>query len=381
MDFSTAEELTRLVQADRVHHSLYTDPVIFELEMDRLFGRAWLLLGHESQVRKAGDFFTTRMGREPVIVTRDAAGRLQVLVNRCTHRGTLDCHEAMGSARQFVCPYHGWTFEPDGALRVVPVPQGYAPDADKKMSELGLARVPRVESYRGFIFASLAANGPSLKEFLGPLHRSFDDMVDRAPDGELEMAGGVFKHAYNGNWKLVIENHLDGVHPAYVHSSSVFAGREAPDPGVAGAAGGTERYADIAVRQMRQNGAPEQVWENIGVWTADWGHGFLGDYHSDSRLVVGLDNPVFAEYRARLVARHGEARTKEILGVTRWNTIVYPSTSFMSQFRQLRIVHPLAVDRTVVYTYCFKLKGAPEQMFRDTVAFANVVNGTASWVL
>ena len=381
MDFSTAEELTRLVQADRVHHSLYTDPVIFELEMDRLFGRAWLLLGHESQVRKAGDFFTTRLGREPVIVTRDAAGRLQVLVNRCTHRGTLVCHEARGSARQFVCPYHGWTFEPDGALRVVPVPQGYAPDADKKMSELGLARVPRVESYRSFIFASLAASGPSLKEFLGPLHRSFDDMVDRAPDGELEMAGGVFKHAYNGNWKLVIENHLDGVHPAYVHSSSVFAGREAPDPGVAGAAGGTERYADIAVRQMRQNGAPEQVWENIGVWTADWGHGFLGDYHSDSRLVVGLDNPVFAEYRLSLVARHGEARTREILGVTRWNTIVYPSTSFMSQFRQLRIVHPLAVDRTVVYTYCFRLKGAPEQMFRDTVAFANVVNGTSSWVL
>ena len=381
MSFGTADELTRLVQADRVHHSLYTDPVIFELEMDRLFGRAWLLLGHESQVRKAGDFFTTRLGREPVIVTRDAAGRLQVLVNRCTHRGTLVCHEARGSARQFVCPYHGWTFEPDGALRVVPVPQGYAPDADKKMSELGLARVPRVESYRGFIFASLAASGPSLKEFLGPLHRSFDDMVDRAPDGELEMAGGVFKHVYNGNWKLVIENHLDGVHPAYVHSSSVFAGREAPDPGVAGAAGGTERYADIAVRQMRQNGAPEQVWENIGVWTADWGHGFLGDYHSDSRLVVGLDNPVFAEYRLSLVARHGEARTREILDVTRWNTIVYPSTSFMSQFRQLRIVHPLAVDRTVVYTYCFKLKGAPEQMFRDTVAFANVVNGTSSWVL
>lgn len=381
MDFSTAEELTRLVQADRVHHSLYTDPAIFELEMDRLFGRAWLLLGHESQVRKAGDFFTTRLGREPVIVTRDAAGKLQVLVNRCTHRGALVCHEARGSARQFVCPYHGWTYEPDGALRVVPVPQGYAPDADKKMSELGLARVPRVESYRGFIFASLAVTGPSLKEFLGPLHRSFDDMVDRAPDGELEMAGGVFKHAYDGNWKLVIENHLDGVHPAYVHSSSVFAGREAPDPGAAGAAGGAERYADIAVRQMRQNGAPEQVWENIGVWTADWGHGFLGDYHSDSRLVVGLDNPVFAEYRLSLVARHGEARTKEILGVTRWNTIVYPGTSFMSQFRQLRIVHPLAVDRTVVYTYCFKLKGAPEQMFRDTVAFANVVNGTASWVL
>jgi phenylpropionate dioxygenase-like ring-hydroxylating dioxygenase large terminal subunit len=375
MDFSTAEHLTRLVQADRVHHSVYTDPAIFDLEMERLFGRAWLLLGHESQVRNAGDFFTTRMGREPVIVTRDADGALQVLINRCTHRGAMVCHEEKGSAKQFVCPYHGWTYEPGGALRFVPVAQGYGADADRKMAGLGLAKAPRVDSYRGFIFASLAASGPALKEFLGPMHRSYDDMVDRAPEGDLEVAGGVFKHAYNGNWKLVIENHLDGVHPAFVHSSSVFAGREAPDPGV------PEKYADIAIRQMRQNGAPEQVWENIGVWTADWGHGFLGDYHSDSRLVVGLDNPVFAEYRARLVARHGEERTREILGVTRWNSIVYPSTSFMSQFRQLRIVHPLAVDRTVVYTYCFRLKGAPEQMFRDTVAFANVVNGTASWVL
>ena len=204
---------------------------------------------------------------------------------------------------------------------------------------------------------------------------SFDDLVDRAPDGELEIAGGVFKHAYNGNWKLVLENHLDGVHPNYVHASSVSVARGAPDPG------NPERDSDIAIRQMRQNGAPESVWESIGIWTTDHGHGFMGDYHSDSRLVVGLDNPVFSEYRARLIAKHGEKRTAEILGVTRWNSIVYPNVSFMSQFRQLRIVHPLAVDRTVVYTYSFRLKGAPLQMFRDTISFANVVNGTASWVL
>ena len=192
MEFTKAEDLARLVQPDRVHHSVYTDPAIFELEMDRLFGRAWLLLGHESQVRNAGDFFTTRLGREPVIVTRHADASLQVLINRCTHRGSLLCHEAKGSSKQFTCPYHGWTFETNGALRAVPVAQGYGADAQSKFAALGLARVPRVESYRGFIFASLAASGPSLAEFLGPLHRSFDDMVDRAPDGELELAGGVF---------------------------------------------------------------------------------------------------------------------------------------------------------------------------------------------
>ena len=155
----------------------------------------------------------------------------------------------------------------------------------------------------------------------------------------------VFKHTYEGNWKLVLENHLDGVHPNHVHISSVHVAREVPDPGQ------PEKYSDISVRQMRQNGAPEPVWEAIGMWTSDWGHGYMGDYHSDGRLVVGLNNPVFADYRARLEQRVGAEEAQRILGVTRWNTIVYPNVSFMSQFRQLRIVHPLAVNKTVVYTY------------------------------
>jgi len=135
------------------------------------------------------------------------------------------------------------------------------------------------------------------------------------------------------------------------------------------------------VRQMRQNGAPDSVWEGTGMWTTPLGHGYMGDYHDDDRLVTGLGNPVFDDYRQRLAAKLGEKEADRILRVTLWNTIVYPNCSFMSQFRQLRIIHPLAVDRSVVYTYSFRMKNAPAQMFRDTVAFANVVNGTASWVL
>lgn len=367
--------LRSLVRPDRVHHSVYSDPALFELELDRIFGRAWLLLGHSSQVARPGDWFTTRMGRLPVIVSRDASGSVRVLINRCTHRGALVCHEASGHSRHFVCPYHGWGFELDGRLTGVPVPQGYGAEPQRSFAELGLRAVPRVDLYRGFIFASLASSGPGLADFLGPLASSFDDLVDRAPDGEVEVAGGVFKHTYEGNWKLVLENHLDGVHPNHVHISSVHVARDAPDPGQ------PEKYSDISIRQMRQNGAPQPVWEAIGMWTSDWGHGYMGDYHSDGRLVVGLNNPVFADYRQRLEQRVGADEAQRILGVTRWNTIVYPNVSFMSQFRQLRIVRPLAVNRTVVYTYNLRLKGAPEQMFRDTVAFSNVVNGTASWVL
>jgi phenylpropionate dioxygenase-like ring-hydroxylating dioxygenase large terminal subunit len=361
-----------LVQSDRVHRSVYADPAIFDLEMAHIFGRAWLVLGHESQVKSPGDYFTTRMGREPVIVVKSGK-KVEVLVNRCAHRGSMVCSEGRGNTERFVCPYHGWSYDTGGALQAVPFSSGYEKDKLPK----GLKAVPRVAVYRGFIFASLSQSGPGLEEFLGPAKASFDDFVDRAPGGELEVAGGVFRHAYNGNWKLMLENHLDGAHPAWVHASSVAVARAAPEPGKPG----EEHYYDIAVRQMRQNGAPDAVWEALGMWTTPYGHGYMGDYHSDKRLTGGEDHPVFREYRQRLEKHVGKDEADRILGVTLWNTIVYPNCSLMSQFRQLRIIHPIAVDRSVVYTYSFRMKEAPEQMFRDTIAFANVVNGTGSWVL
>jgi phenylpropionate dioxygenase-like ring-hydroxylating dioxygenase large terminal subunit len=368
------EQLAMLVQPDRVHRSLYADPAIFELEMERIFGRAWLVLGHESQVRSPGDYFTTRMGREPVIVTRHEDGSVRVLINRCAHRGAMVCAEGRGNTERFVCPYHGWSYDRAGALKAVPFASGYAPE---KLAPLRLQAAPRVATYRGFVFASLAPRGETLEGFLGPARASFDDFVDRAPGGELEVAGGVFKHAYNGNWKLMLENHLDGAHPAWVHASSVAVARSVPDPG----GPGEEHYYDIAVRQMRQNGAPDAVWEATGIWATPRGHGYMGDYHDDKRLVAGSGHPVFDAYRKELIDRVGEKQADRILRVTLWNTVIYPNCSFMSQFRQLRILHPIAVDRTVVYTYSLRMKNAPERMFRDTVAFANVVNGTASWVL
>ncbi|MPY71923.1 MAG: ribosomal subunit interface protein, partial [Alphaproteobacteria bacterium] len=94
-----------------------------------------------------------------------------------------------------------------------------------------------------------------------------------------------------------------------------------------------------------------------------------------------MENPAFRDYAGRMEAACGADRAREILSVGRWNSNIYPSLSFMSQFRQLRVVHPVSVDRTEVFGFCFRLKGAPDSMFEDTIRFANVTNATASPVL
>jgi phenylpropionate dioxygenase-like ring-hydroxylating dioxygenase large terminal subunit len=369
-------QIRAMVQPGRVHRLLYSDPEMFDLEMDRIFGRMWIYVGHESQIRKPGDFVATRIGRQPVVLTRHRDGVIHVLHNRCAHRGAMVVGSECGNASNFRCCYHGWTYDTDGRLINVPLNHGYPAHFNPDDPKTAMVKVPRVESYRGFVFASMAAKGPSLREFLGYMTTSLDDMVDRAPDGEVEVAGGVFKHAYDGNWKIYLENLCDAAHPTFVHHSSVEAAKAQNDDAYSDGSG------EIAIRQMRQNGAPYKFWEEqVGIWTYPNGHSFLGDYHDDEKLVAAKRDPSFREYVEILEAKKGAARAKEILEVGRWNSNVYPNLSFMSQFRQLRVVHPISVNRTEVYTYCFRLKGAPEKMFRDTIRFANVVNGTGSPVL
>ena len=371
-----SDDLAALIRGDRVHRRVYTDPGLFALEMERIFGRAWIYVGHESQVRNPGDFATTRIGRQPVIMVRHEDGAIHVLNNRCAHRAAMVATTESGHVEAFRCAYHGWTYRTDGRLSAVPIAQGYPGNLDLDDPANGLMPVARSAAYRGFVFASLAAEGPGLVEFLGPMTSSFDDMVDRAPGDELEVAGGVFKHAFDANWKVYLENLCDGVHPANVHESSIDAAR-GQDDGVH-----SDGAGEIALRQMRQNGVGYHFFrDGVGMWTTPHGHSFMGDYHDDEKLVAALDDPAFADYLAALKADKGEARAREILAVARWNSNVWPNLSFMSRFRQLRVVHPVAVDRTEVHTYSFRMPKAPPAMFEDTIRFANVTNGTGSPVL
>ena len=368
--------LSAFIQPGRVHRQIYTDPAIFELELERIFGVAWIYVGHESQVKNPGDYFRTFIGRKPVVLVRDAGGAIRVIHNQCAHRGSLVVANDKGNAAEFQCCYHGWTYHLDGRLKAVPLQHGYPRDFDPNNPKTAMTQMARVKSYRGFVFASEAADGPSLEEFLGHMTTSLDDMIDRAPDGEVEIAGGVFRHAYDANWKLYLENLCDAAHPIFAHRSSIDAALAQPDDVYSDGSG------EIAIRQMRQNGAPYSFWESqVGIWTYPNGHSYLGDYHDDAKLVAALKDPAFRDYIAAMEKKKGKAETRRVLEVRRWNSNVYPNLSFMSQFQQLRVVHPVAVNRTVVHTYNFRLKGAPEQMFRNTISFANTVNGTGSLVL
>jgi len=232
-----AEQIASLVEPGRVHRNVYTDPDIFELEMERIFGRAWLFVGHTSQVPQPGDYITTELGRSPVIMVRHRDGNVHVLINRCTHRGAKVVNERKGHATRLTCCYHGWGFDTDGRLAIVPVPEGCAADFDRQA--FALARAPRVGEYRGFVFASLAAKGASFEDHIGPVKRNIDDLVDRAPDGELALDAGMHRYAYNGNWKLQVENVLDSYHVPFGHASTVnkqgvqFARREGDRQGAA----------------------------------------------------------------------------------------------------------------------------------------------------
>ena len=156
-----ADEIAKLVEPGRVHRRVYADPDVFELEMERIFGRAWLYVGHTSQVQNPGDYVTTELGRQPVIMCRHSDGRVHVLLNRCTHRGAKVVNERKGHSPRLICCYHGWSYDTDGKLLNVPVPEGCGEGFDRAI--LGLAQAPGVGEYRGFVFATLAAGGPTSK--------------------------------------------------------------------------------------------------------------------------------------------------------------------------------------------------------------------------
>ena len=357
-----------LVKRDHVHRSVYLDPQIFTLEMERLFARTWVYVGHDSLVPRPGDFLTTRIGSQPVVMSRHTDGKVYVIYNSCGHRGAIVCNEDKGNARLFRCCYHGWTFKTNGDLDAVAMPRGYGPDFDASNPALGMGRLPRVEIYRGFVFASLAADGPTLTEHLGPARMSIDELVDRAPDGEIDLSAGVHKYMFRGNWKLQLENTVDMYHVPFSHESSVRRDGRQFDRGTGQKAGSA----------ISDRGSAAQKWEQRIAWgSRSNGHSWAG--HQPVAEEASTD-PVYLEYVAALEARHGKERTQVILAPKRHNTAFYPNMTLQALNSHVRVIVPIAVDRTEVNVFPIRLKGAPEAMNRQSVRHLNLTHSAASLI-
>jgi phenylpropionate dioxygenase-like ring-hydroxylating dioxygenase large terminal subunit len=362
------DHIRALVHRDRIHRSLYLDPEIFDLEMKKVFGATWVYVGHDSLVPKPGDYITTRIGAQPVVMSRHTDGKVHVIYNSCGHRGAIVCNEDKGNAQLFRCCYHGWTFKTNGDLDAVAMPRGYGKQFDLIDPSLGMGRLPRVASYRGFVFASLSPNGPSLEDHLGHARDSIDELVDRAPDGEIDLSAGVHKYMFRGNWKLQLENTVDMYHVPFSHESTIRrSGRQF------GRRAGEESGSAISDR-----GNAAQRWEQRSAWgSRSNGHSYNGHQPVAEQLP---DDPAFKAYFALLVARHGEERARAILVPKRHNTAFYPNMTLQALNQHVRVIVPVAVDRTEVHVYPIMFKGAPDEMNRGFVRHLNLTHSAASLI-
>nr|WP_222622338.1 Rieske 2Fe-2S domain-containing protein [Ramlibacter albus] len=331
----------------------FTDPALFDLEMEHIFEGGWIYLAHESQIPRPNDYLTTTMGRQPIILNRDRHGRIGAFLNACAHRGATLCRDRAGRRPVFSCPFHGWSYASSGELLDVRDEKSAGYPAQFDRGAYGLTRVPRVESYRGFIFGSLVDNVPPLEEHLGGAAWFVDLIVDQAPDG-IEMVPGRCTYIYHGNWKLQAENGADGYHVATVHANYVAVQQRRK-------ARTTDRIGAIT---------PGGVGARAGGFYAfDNGHVMLWSERASPK-----DSPNHV-LDAQLRERWPGERVDWMLSRSR-NLGLYPNLflidSMSSHIRQFR---PIAVDRTEVTTYCYAPVGeAPSARARRIRQFEDFYN-------
>jgi len=259
--------------------------------------------------------------------------------------------------------FHGWTFRANGEVAGVTQPEGYATDLKLDPVAYGMPKVARMESYLGFVFVSLSPTGPSFKEYFGGALSALDDLVAYAPDGEVELTGGVLRYAYPGNWKFQADNSCDMYHVVYSHESSRKGNTQY-----------IRRPGDAGGIPFFDNSNKVVTFDASGLWAFDGGHGWEGAVTQSH----GNNAPWYADYVALLEKKHGPERTREILTRKRHNSIFYPNLVIQDLNMHVRLIRPIRVDLTEVVIFPIKLKGAPDEMFLESVRMLNTTNSAAS---
>lgn len=312
----------------RVSRDIFTDPAVFERELHAIFENSWVFVGLESQLRAEHDFFTTQIGRQPVLVTRDGNGQLHCVLNSCRHRGMMVCNERSGNRRVHVCRYHGWSYGSSGEnLHISDQAEGRYPEWFQR-EDHGLTPVARFGNYRGFLFASLSSQVPPLEDHLGEARFFLDLIVDQATNG-LEYVPGSISYTFDANWKLQLENALDMYHFSYTHAS----------------------YVDLLARRKPEafaGGVPPKPSEAGDQGTFSFGRGHAVMWRGKSRASEAL------------LAKRREAYAPGISDVAaRWattarNLTIFPNMQIVDNVTSvmLRVIHPLSVDKTEMRTHC-----------------------------
>lgn len=344
MDYTTVrDKVAGAIEEDveqgnfRMRRDVFLDKDFFELEMKHIFEGNWVYVAHESQIPNPNDFFTTYVGRQPIIIARNKEGALNAFINACSHRGATLCRTKKGNQSVYTCTFHGWSFNSSGNLVKVKDAEGAGyPDSFNVNGSHDLQKVPKFESYRGFLFASLNSDVKPLQDYLGDATKIMDMLIDQAPDG-LEVVRGSSSYVYDGNWKLQAENGADGYHVTAVHwNYAATTGRRAAG------------QSQDTVKAM-----------NVRSWNQQKG-GFFAFKEGHICLWIQWPNPedrAIAERRGEIAGRVGEVKADWMIGHAR-NLCLYPNLFLMDQMSsQIRVFRPLSVDKTEVTIYCIAPKG------------------------
>ncbi|HUB97035.1 MAG TPA: Rieske 2Fe-2S domain-containing protein [Stellaceae bacterium] len=329
--------------AGEISREIYVNDDIYREEQERLFARAWLFVGHESQVPNAGDFLVSRMGEESVILTRDRAGKVHVFLNSCRHRGMKVCRYDDGNTKSFVCPYHAWSYDLDGRLiGVQDFENSYRPPFDR--TDWGLVEVAQLAIFRGTIWATWDKDAPSFDDYLGEARFALD--LGLRPwdggDGETEVLGSIQKWIVPCNWKLIAENFAGDALHVVSHRSVDMVG--------IGPTQGPGRRDDY--------GRP-----HLAAYPGGHGvnYGITPPVKERSNYTA---SPVTAAYFQRCWEKR-LARLGDKAGIVPLIGTIFPNTSFhLQQPRTILVSHPRGACETEMWRIYLVDKEAPEEAKR-----------------
>jgi p-cumate 2,3-dioxygenase alpha subunit len=287
----------------RVHRTSMTSQEVFDQEMERIFAHTWLYVGHESEIPNKGDYVRRPVGNRPLFMVRGAkSGRVNVFHNTCTHRGAVVCRRDSGNSKLFQCFYHAWSFDSEGTLIGVPGEDAYVDNIDK--SSLGLARVIKVESYRGFVFASFDPDIVDLVTYLAGAREYLDMVIDEA-DGNLQIIKGTQEYGMQANWKLLVENSIDGYHASSTHDTYFKYLLSLGTDLSVGVSGVTKDLGNghAVLEYLAPWGRPVAKWEPL--------------FGEDAKVEIDA-------MRASFVDKYGEERGRRMTDYNR-NMLIYPN--------------------------------------------------------